>query len=131
MPGIVDKSKWPLVVVTWTGKVVDTDIAPVIAELIACANRQETWAVVVDFTRIPPLTKAQNDEFVAFTESNRYLLRRFLTGMTFVISSPIMRLMINGVNLVARAPCPVRAVATHQEAIDVALHMLNSKQAVG
>lgn len=108
---VVDSSGFPLVRITYEGKIDDDAFRAHLAEYAALIARKQRYALVFDATRSGAPGAAQRRMQADFIEEHRAQLSVLCAGGAFAISSPVIRGALTAILWVTSLPFPHTVVA--------------------
>jgi hypothetical protein len=116
----IDTEAWPLAVVTFPrGEIVDADFDAYLNELGIWLDAGDRYATVTDTTQMErPIDARQRARLDDWIDARTSQLRRVSAGNALVVSSTLMRGVLNALYWVKKPPNPHHVVPTLGEAID-------------
>jgi hypothetical protein len=123
----IDESKWPIIVVTFSGTPNDEEFAAYLAKLTTCLQKKVPSAYVIDARHSPnPPTKHRKMQ-ADWMKENKELIKDRSAGTAFVFSSAIFRFVLSAIFLIQTLPHPYIVVGTLEEALDWAQKQLRQQ----
>jgi hypothetical protein len=107
-----DESQWPLLVVTLTGEPSALAFENYLFRSTQYLQRQERHVCVFDVSALQILSSEQRQRQVAWLKANEALMSRTLLGVSYVVTSPVVRLTL-GVIFHCKPPPTPYAFHTH------------------
>lgn len=107
-----DDSLWPLLVMRLTGEPSTLAFEDYLARSTQYLQRQERHVCVFDVSALQLLSSEQRQQQVAWLKANEALMRRTLLGVTYVVTSPVVRLTLGVIFHFKPPPVPY-AIHTH------------------
>jgi hypothetical protein len=108
----VDESQWPLLVVRLTGEPSTLAFEDYLARCTQYLQRQERHVCVFDVSALQLLSTEQRQRQVAWLKENGPAMSRTLLGVSYVVTSPIVRLTLGVIFHFKPPPTPF-AFHTH------------------
>lgn len=121
-----DESFWPLLLVRLEGAVSDQEYAKFFAHGQATLRRRERYVSIFDMSRLELPTAEQRQRVALFTKEQAPLLREYVLGTAFVVSSPFLRMTLSVLFHLAPTPAPYVVVPT--EALGVTWAIVRLQQ---
>jgi hypothetical protein len=113
----IDESRFPIVVVTFTGNATDAEFSDYLASMTAMMVRRGTHNVTILDARksgvTPPKQRKMQGEWL---KANKERLERQSLGSAFVIDSPLVRGVLTAILWIAPMPQAHIVVSTIEEA---------------
>ncbi len=128
---VVDRSQWPLVVITFPQRdIEDDELIAYLADVEAGLGARKTaYAAVVDIGSRPHLNAHQRKIQADWLNRNRDQFAKWLRAYAFVITDHVPRVLLRAVFWVAPPPVPYRLFSDREEAIAWAAKSLNDDPA--
>jgi hypothetical protein len=101
-----DDSLWPLVLVRLEGAVSDQQLDEFFAHGHATLLRRERYVSIFDLSRVNLPSPEQRQRQARWLKEHESLLREFLLGTAFVLSSPFVRMVLSMLFHLAPSPAP-------------------------
>ena len=120
-----DDSFWPLLLIRLEGELSDQEFEKFFAHGHATLERRERYASLFDLSRMALPSAEQRQQLVTFSKEIEPLLREYLLGSAFVITSPFLRLTLSLVFHLARTTAPHVVVPTEASGVEWALTRLH------
>lgn len=102
----IDNSRWPLQVVRFVGLATLRQHEQCLEETTARLRRRERYVCLLDLSRVAIPTTEQRQRYVSWLHENEALLRDALLGVSFVITSPAVRLAVSTIMHLKPLPVP-------------------------
>lgn len=118
---IVVTSDGPLIIVTYFGAATNDQYAAYLEELTAITRRNannRNMMVINDATRWIRSNAEQRRMQADWIAQNTEVLRGRTAGVSFVISSAVVRGGLTAILWLSNMPCPYRVTATLEESLD-------------
>jgi hypothetical protein len=103
----VDDSKWPLVVVHWSGSISDATLDRFLAQMDRWLDRGERFGLLIDSRESQGLSPEQRGRLISHMKRQSALTSQFLL-QAIVMSSLLQRTLFYGINLIFPNPFPSR-----------------------
>ncbi|WP_309895812.1 hypothetical protein [Archangium sp.] len=107
-----DESQWPLLVVKLTGEPSSLAFEDYLARSTQYLQRQERHVCVFDVSALQILSTEQRQRQVEWLKANEVLMSQTLLGVSYVVTSPVIRLTL-GVIFHFKPPRAPYAFHTH------------------
>ena len=107
-----DESQWPLLVVRLTGEPSSLAFEDYLARCTQYLQRQERHVCVFDVSALQILSTEQRQRQVEWLKANEVLMSRTLLGVSYVVTSAVVRLTL-GVIFHFKPPAAPYAFHTH------------------
>lgn len=107
---IIDDSLWPLRVVHFHGPLTASEFDEFLVRTAECYERRERYITVIDTSRGGMLSLEQRQRMAAFMRANDHHIRRYMLGSVFVITAPLVRLVLSTIFYLK--PMPTAYVVT-------------------
>jgi hypothetical protein len=114
----VDESRWPIVVYTLEGVLDDAELEGYVEHGRRTLARGEPYVVVIDGSRVGPVSAYGRFRGVQFSKENNDKLRTLCKGSAIVITSPLLRFIAMTMWVIAPMPMPYAVCATLEEALE-------------
>jgi hypothetical protein len=120
-----DDSYWPLLLLRLEGKLSDQEFEKFFAHGHATLGRREQYVSVFDLSRTVLPSGEQRQKQILWMREHEPLLRDYLLGTAFVVSSPFLRVTLSLLFHVAPTPAPHVVVSTMDEGVAWAVARLS------
>jgi hypothetical protein len=107
-----DESQWPLLVVKLTGEPSSLAFEDYLTRSTQYLQRQERHVCVFDVSALQILSSEQRQRQVEWLKANEVLMSRTLLGVSYVVTSPVVRLTLGVIFHFKPPPAPY-AFHTH------------------
>ena len=131
MPTRYDESYAPVVLLHVTGPSTNEEILERIEYLKAVLKRKQPLALVFDATDAEPINAHQRRMWSQWLATDEKVIRAWMTGCAFVVTSAIMRGVFTGIFWIWPPPMPYVFTGTRPEAIAWANERLRGRARVG
>ncbi len=101
-----DDSLWPLVVVKFVGTSSDQEFDEYLEKLTKYLHRGEKIVVIYESSEMKDSPIEHRQRQIEWLQTNDALIREWMLGTVFVVSSPVLRLAVNVVQMLSKPPCP-------------------------
>lgn len=119
-----DRSKFPLVVVTFTGnKATDENIDAYLDGLYADYASKQSFSVVFDLTNAPNPSIKYIKKQAQWMKEHEVLISTYCLGVAYVIDNALFRLALKMVFNIQRNPMPFKVVENMEDAISWATEL--------
>jgi hypothetical protein len=112
----IDDSEWPILVVTFVGVPSAGDFAAYLAGLDERLARGVPYAVILDARHAGVQPGRQRQQQAEWMKQNKEQLQRYLRGCAFVFSSPLLRIVLQGIFYLQPLPSAWMICGTLEEA---------------
>ncbi len=119
-----DDSHWPMLLVRLEGAPSDAQYAEFFAHGHATLLRRERYVSIFDFNHLTLPSPAQRQRQIQWAREHEALLREYVLGSAFVLSSPFVRTMMNLFFHFAPTPAPYVVVPTLRAGVSWAVERL-------
>lgn len=113
-----DDSLWPLLVVKFVGTTSDQEFEAYLTRMTGYLQRGDKHICIYDSTEMKDSPLVHRQKQLEWLKANDALLRQWMIGTGFVITSPIIRLAMNVISQLNKPPCPQTATPTMQAALE-------------
>jgi hypothetical protein len=113
-----DDSLWPLLVVKFIGTTSDVEFEEYLAKMSEYLRRGDKWIVIYESTEMKDSPLVHRQRQLEWLKDNDALLRQWMVGTGFVITSPVIRLAMNVIHQLNKPPCPSHAASTMKAAME-------------
>ncbi len=100
----VDVRGWPTVVVTFVGDASPADFEGYLAALDRLLERGEPYALILDASTQLNTPRAQRERQALWLKVNHDRIERLSRGTAFVLTSPVMRMVLSAILVLQRLP---------------------------
>jgi hypothetical protein len=108
---------FPLVLTEWQGEATDAELHAHFAQLDAWGHSEHKRVVVYDLRGGIRVGHGQRQRFSEWIRHNDALLRTMNLAVLFVITSPVVRIILRAVLFAQPLPCPTRTFARREDAL--------------
>jgi hypothetical protein len=108
---------FPLVVIECEGEPTDAELREHFERLDAYGRHPQKRLVVYDLRGMVRLGHGQRQQFVEWMRRNTELMRTMNLAVLFVITSPVVRIILRAVLFAQPLGCPTRTFARRDEAL--------------
>jgi hypothetical protein len=108
---------FPLVLTEWQGEATDAELQAHFAQLDAWGHSELRRVVVYDLSASIRVGHGQRQLFAEWIRRNDVLLRTMNLAVLFVITSPVVRIIVRAVLFAQPLPCPTRTFARREDAL--------------
>lgn len=125
---VVDENRWPIVIITFSGKETREDIDELLNKIEAFRNRNEDFCFVMDIREIGHLESDVREKLISWLKSSNM---HELAGTAMVVSSSIMRIYISSILWLSRyrfrnkSPLKHKTVYSMKEAYEWSRYLLD------
>lgn len=112
----LDASRWPLLRISFRGRASAERIDELFGRLDACLAGYERFAVLIDARRGAVPTTARRRRIAAWIGDNEEMLQGLVTGVAFVVTSPLVRLGVTAILSLQTLPTPYRVFVRERPA---------------
>ena len=128
MPAIeIDDSRWPMVLVTFTGVAPEPEFDDYLRRMSQYLARKQTIVTVLDASKSGATPATQRRKQAEWMRENDAALRRHSAGTAFVISSAVVRGVLTAILWMQPIPQEHVVVATMPEALRWAREQLRKR----
>lgn len=121
----IDETAWPLIVVRWSGTVVDADLDGLLARMERWLAKGERFGLLIDSRGARGLSPEQRVRLIETMKRQSELTSRYLI-QAIVIDNLIQRTLFYGINLIFPNPFPSKVFAEPEAARSWLLQMLGA-----
>jgi hypothetical protein len=115
---LFDDSLWPLLVVKFVGTTSDLEFEAYLERMSEYLKRDTKYVCLFDSTEMKDSPMVHRQRQLEWLKANDALLRQWMIGTGFVLTSPIIRLAMNVITQLNKPPCPQIAVPTLKAALE-------------
>jgi hypothetical protein len=112
----IDASRWPLLIITFTGAATDREYEVFLEARTAHLARRERHAIILDGRACGPMPPSQRKLQADWQREYAELARRFTLGVAFLSASPIMRGVLTAILWMQPIASPYTVLSTWAEA---------------
>ncbi len=112
-----DDSLWPLVLVKFEGESSDQEFEAHLKKMSEYLQRQEKYLCIYDSTLMKNSPMSHRQMQVEWLQTNDAMLRQWMIGTGFVITSPLARLAMTVISTLNKPPCPLNNFSTLEPAL--------------
>jgi hypothetical protein len=118
---IADDSLWPLLISRFEGPVSDEIYREYLRQGTRYLQRGEPYVCVFDTLQMILPTASQRQILIQWMRQNERLMRENVHGCAFIITSPVIRMMLSAIFHVVPLPVPYVAVQDLTQAVTWAM----------
>jgi hypothetical protein len=118
-----DTARFPVVVLTFSGVLMETEITRAGLQVLGALQRKEPFVLITDMRAGFP-NPLQGKTLSAMLEGKRDDARRYVRGNCMVLTSPIIRAALRGALVASRPPFPVHIESSMMAAEEIAKKLM-------
>jgi hypothetical protein len=123
----IDKSRFPVVTVTFTGKSLSNDsFVEYLNELTALYAAKEKLAIIFDARNAPLPSLNQQQRQAAWLKENENVMREYCLGTAYVITKVAVRMILRMIFAITSQPVPFEVCSNMDDAEEWVMDQLSA-----
>lgn len=114
----IDDSLWPLLVVKFSGSTTTQEFEAYLKQMTDYLNRGEKLVSIFESTEMKDSPIEHRQLQIEWVQKNEALLRERMLGTAFIITSPVVRLAMNVIQMLSKPPHPYTVSSNKEAALE-------------